>query len=86
MKSCLSKHLYTAALFRRTLPAGAVLDVAGAAAVFFAPPMLFRAPITVLFAGSFFDAGALLTIVVFALASLDSLLLLGLPRRDLGAT
>lgn len=47
--------------------------------------MLFRAPITVLLAGSFFAAGARLTIVVLALASLDSLLLLGLPRRALGA-
>lgn len=48
-------------------------------------PILFRAPITVLLAGSFFAAGARLTIVVLALASLASLLLLGLPLRALGA-
>jgi hypothetical protein len=47
--------------------------------------MLFRVPITDLLSGSFFAGGALVTIVVFTLVSLDSLLLLALPRRALGA-
>lgn len=80
----MTQHDYAAPLFLSTLLAGAGLDVAGSATVFLAP-ILFRAPMTLLLAGSFFAAGARLTIVVLALASLASLLLLGLPRRALGA-